>query len=190
MATSATAVEKENGTMETLLTFPIKIKDLVMGKYLAATIIGFISSLVGLVLTIISLVIATSNFESFKDLEFMIGIKEIGLGIVIISLASMLIAGVSILLTSRAKSFKEAQSVSSMFSLIILIPMMISMVNIKVDAVYYLIPILNYTQILMDIFSGIISISNIFLVIISSLVSISLVIYLVIKRYKVEEVLF
>jgi len=190
MATSATAVEKENGTMETLLTFPIKIKDLVMGKYLAATIIGFISSLVGLVLTIISLVIATSNFESFKDLEFMIGIKEIGLGIVIISLASMLIAGVSILLTSRAKSFKEAQSVSSMFSLIILIPMMISMMNIKVDAVYYLIPILNYTQILMDIFSGIISISNIFLVIISSLVSISLVIYLVIKRYKVEEVLF
>lgn len=190
MATSATAVEKENGTMETLLTFPIKTKDLIIGKYLAGAVIGFISSLVGLGLTIISLLIATNSFESFMNLEFSFGGLEVILGIFIIGLSSLFIAGISLLLTSRTKSFKEAQSVSSVFSLICLIPMMVSMMNISIGPIYYLIPILSHTQILMDIFSGFVSFNNIMLVVISSLIFIIMVIYLVIKRYKIEEVLF
>ena len=36
-----------------------------------------------------------------------------------------------------------------------IIPMMVSLMEISVSGVYYVIPILNYTQILMDIFSGV-----------------------------------
>ena len=155
MATSATAVEKENGTMETLLTFPIKVHELVLGKYLATAIVGLISSLVGLVLTILSLVIAVNYFNTFKDISFNIGVVNISLSILIVILASLFIAGVSILVTSKTKSFKEAQSVSSVLSLVSIIPMMVSLMDISISNIYYFIPILNYTQILMDIFSPI-----------------------------------
>ena len=190
MATSATAVEKENGTMETLLTFPIRVKDLVLGKYFATAIVGFISAIIGLVLTIISMIIAISFFESFKDIEFSFGFGTIILSIMIVVLASLFIAGVSILVTSKTKSFKEAQSVSSFLSLVSIIPMMVSLMEVSISNVYYFIPILNYTQILMDIFSGVMVIGNIFSVIISSILFIGLVIYLVIKKQKYEEVLF
>lgn len=190
MATSATAVEKENGTMETLLTFPIKVKNLIIGKYLATFIVGVISSLIGLVLTIVSMVIATNYFDSFKDIEFSFGVGTILLSIMVVIFASLFIAGLSLLVTSKAKSFKEAQSISSMLSLISIIPMMVSLMEISISSIYYFIPILNYTQILMDIFSGVSNIGNILRVIISSVVFIYLIIYLVIKRIKLEEVLF
>ena len=108
----------------------------------------------------------------------------------IVVLASLFIAGVSILVTSKTKSFKEAQSVSSFLSLVSIIPMMVSLMEVSISNVYYFIPILNYTQILMDIFSGVMVIGNIFSVIISSILFIGLVIYLVIKKQKYEEVLF
>ena len=69
MATSATAVEKENGTLETLLTFPIKASELITGKYLACVIISFLSSLIGLFLTIISIIIASHSFEIFNSIN-------------------------------------------------------------------------------------------------------------------------
>ena len=190
MATSATAVEKENGSMETLLTFPIRVKDLILGKYLATAIVGFISAIVGLILTVISMVIATNSFDSFKDIGFSFGVVAVLLGIIVIIFASLFIAGISILVTSKTKSFKEAQSVSSVVSLISIIPMMVSLMDISISNIYYFIPILNYTQILMDIFSGIFVLENILGVIISSIIFISLVMYLVIKRQKYEEVLF
>ena len=146
MATSATAVEKENGTMETLLTFPINIRDLIIGKYLATAVIGVISSMIGLILTVVSLVIATNYFDSFKEIDFSFNLFGILLSIVIIILASFFIAGLSILVTSKTKSFKEAQSISSVLSYITIIPMMVSLMNVSINVIYYFIPILNYTQ--------------------------------------------
>lgn len=190
MATSATAVEKENGTMETLITFPISVKDLFVGKYLATAIIGFISSLVGLILTIVSLFVAVNYFDSFKDIGFSLGIGTILLAIVIVILASLFIAGLSILVTSKTKSFKEAQSISSMLSLVSIIPMMVSLMEVSISSIYYFIPILNYTQILMDIFSGVMVPVNVLMVLISSVLFTSLIIYIVIKRQRQEELLF
>ena len=95
MATTATAVEKENGTMETILTFPIKVRDLVVGKYLATVIMGILSSLIGLILTLASLGIAANNFEFFKDINFTFGIGSVLVAILIVVLASLFIAKIS-----------------------------------------------------------------------------------------------
>lgn len=190
MAISATAVEKENGTLETLLTFPVKIRDLVIGKYIAAAVIGFISSLVGLVVTISSLFIATEVFDSFKDINFSIDAISVVLAVVVIMLASLFIAGISILVTSGAKSFKEAQSIASILNLVALVPLFVSLCDIDVLWGYYLIPIFNYTQMLMDLFSGELVLFNILLVVGSSFVYTFGVIYMVIKWYRVEKILF
>lgn len=190
MATTATAVEKENGTMETLLTFPIKIKALVIGKYLSTVIMGFISSIVGLVLTLGSLVIATNYFEVFKDISFNFNVVSVLISILIVILASLFISGLSILVTSFAKSYKEAQSMCSTLNMLTVIPMFITILGMEINRWYYLIPILNYTQILMDIFSGNIDLIAILMIIISSLVYVVIVIAYILKQYKYEKVLF
>ena len=190
MATTATAVEKENGTMETLLTFPIRIKDLVIGKYLATVIMGFISSIVGLILTLGSLLIATNYFDVFKDISFNFNAFSVLISILIVILASSFISGLSILVTSFAKSYKEAQSMCSTLNMLTVIPMFITILGMEINRWYYLIPILNYTQILMDIFSGNIDIIAILMIIISSLIYVVIVIAYILKQYKYEKVLF
>lgn len=190
MAISATAVEKENGTLETLLTFPVSIKELMLGKYIASTIIGIVSALIGFIITIVSLLIATNIFESFKEIGFSLSINNVILSILVIVLASLFIAGVSILVTSKTKSFKEAQSAASVLNLISIIPMFVSLLDIAISYVYYIIPIFSHIQILIDLFSGSATILNILLVLLSSVIYVFVVIYLVVKRYKIEEVLF
>lgn len=102
MATSATAVEKENGTLETLLTFPVKASELIIGKYLATVIVGLIASLIGLVLTISSIIIASSLFTIFKTITFSINLEAIIIGIITCISASLFISGLSIAITSFA----------------------------------------------------------------------------------------
>ena len=190
MATAATAVEKENGTLETILTFPVKVKELVVGKYLATVIMGILSSLVGLFLTLGSLAIATNSFEVFKDISYSIDLVSILVAILIVVLASLFIGGLSIAVTSFAKTYKEAQSMCSALNMLTIIPMFISLLGLEINMWYYLIPILNYTQLLMNIFSGNIDIMVIFMVVFSSLVYVVIVISYILKQYSGEKVLF
>ena len=190
MATSATAVEKENGTLETLLTFPIKTNELIIGKYLACVITSIVASLVGLILTIGSIFIASSIFDMFKTISFEINILTILIGIITCISASLFISGLAIALTSFAKTYKEAQSSSQVLSILTVIPMMISLMDIEITNYYYLIPIVNYVQLLMDIFSKEFNIINILIVLSSSIIYVILVISFIIKQYKEEKVLF
>lgn len=190
MATTATAVEKENGTLETILTFPIKIKELIIGKYLATVIMGILSSIIGLVLTVSSLMMATRCVSVFKDISFDFSFVGILVSVIIVVIASFFIAGLSIAVTSFAKSYKEAQSMSSALNILTIIPMFISIVGIEVKKWYYLVPIFNYTQVLMDIFSGDFAVISILIVIFSSLVYVVLVIVYIMRKYRTEKVLF
>lgn len=190
MATTATAVEKENGTMETILTFPVSVKNLIVGKYLAVVIMGILSSLVGLILTIGSLGIASNSFSIFESINFNVDLVSILVALLVVVLASFFIGGLSLAVTSFAKSYKEAQSMCSTLNMLTVIPMFISILGMEISNWYYLIPILNYTQVLMDIFSGGIDILTIFMVIISSVIYVVLVIAYILSQYKSEKVLF
>lgn len=190
MATSATAVEKENGTLETLLTFPIKASELITGKYLACVIASIVASLIGLVLTIGSIFIASTSFEIFKSYNFAINISTIIIGIITCLAASLFISGLAIAITSFAKTYKEAQSSSQVLSILTVVPMMISLIGINITTIYYLIPIANYVQLLMDIFSKEFNILNILVVLLSSIIYVLIVISYIVKQYKEEKVLF
>ena len=190
MATNATAVEKENGTLETILTFPISPKNLILGKYMATVIMGFLSSFMGLFLTIISLNIVIHHFSFFEGLSYQINMGSIFISLVIIIMASLFIAGLSILLTSFTKSYKEAQSVSSVLNILTVIPMMISIMGVSIQKWFYIIPIFNYTQGLMDVFSAKVNEIEILMLVISSLIYIFLIIIYIVKQYRSEKVLF
>ncbi|CCY79883.1 abc-type na+ efflux pump permease component-like protein [Mycoplasma sp. CAG:877] len=191
LATSATAVEKEQGTLETLLTFPVTSKELITGKYLATVIMSLFASLFGYLITLISLVIAKGKYKVYEDINLFINPENIIIGILICLAASLLISGLAILLTANSKSYKEAQMASQVLTMITIVPMFISMLNISIiSKLYYVIPILSHVQILMDIFTTKINYSNIFLCLLSSIIISIIIIDIIIKKFKSEKVLF
>lgn len=191
LATSATAVEKEQGTLETLLTFPVTSKELITGKYLATVIMSLFASLFGYIITLASLIIAKGKYKVYEDINLFINPENIIIGILICLAASLLIAGLAILLTAHSKSYKEAQMASQVLTVITIIPMFISMLNIPIiSKLYYAIPVLSHVQILMDIFTTKINYNNIIICLISSLIISIVIVDVIIKQFKSEKVLF
>ena len=83
-ATDTTAGERERGTLETLLTFPIKSRDIIVGKFLAVTIASILTGIISLVLAIISVAIAQNAFSIYEGLNIMFSPISILLSVIII----------------------------------------------------------------------------------------------------------
>ncbi len=190
MTIQTTATEKENGTLETILTFPIKKNELIIGKYLSSVIIGFISALCSLLFMILSLHFGKQQYSIFETLNVTFNFSTIVGSILIVLAASIFIAGISLALTAFAKSYKEAQGQSSLITLVATIPMFVSILEINISHLYYLIPICNITQVLSDIFTNNIDIINILITSASTICYTLIVITFIIKAYNSEKILF
>ena len=190
-ATDTTAGEKERGTLETLLTFPIKSKDIILGKFLGVTISSIITGLISLALAIISLIIAQDMFSIYEGMDIMFTPITIIFAIIVIIAYSFFISGLCISIASTSKTFKEAQSALTPLTFISFFPGMIAfMVEVTGTPLISIIPFLNYTVIFTDINNGNIDILNIALMLISTIIYISIVLTYIIKQYKSEKVLF
>lgn len=189
-STDTTAGEKERGTLETILTFPIKRKDLVLGKYLAISISGLITMIIGIILSIISLYYVKNNFSIYENVIFNINIKTIALTSIILLTYTFFISGICITIASFTKTFKEAQSSLTPISLITCVPMFLEILNINITNGLSFIPIINHTIMVDNILTGTINISNILITIISSIIYIILLLIFINKMYKSERILF
>lgn len=190
-ATDTTAGEKERGTMETLLTFPINNKDIIIGKYLSVSISSTITGLLGLILSLLSFTYIHSYIKMYKSMSLMPSLSTIVITILIIISYSFLISGLCIAIASLSKTFKEAQSSLTPITFISFFPGMLSfMLNFKTNFVMSIIPFLNYVQIYNDISNGNISAINIIAMFISTIIYIALVLNHIIKQYGDEKVLF
>lgn len=190
-ATDTTAGEKERGTLETLLTFPIKAKDIIIGKFFAVSISSIVTGLLSFVLSIVSLNIAQNMFELYKGLNIVYDVPTIIIGMIVVVAYSILISGLAIAIASKSKTFKEAQSALTPLTFISFFPsFIVFMINLKTTLLFSIIPFLNYTMIFTDIAHGDINILNIVAMFVSTIVYISIVLSIIIKQYKSEKVLF
>lgn len=190
-ATDVTAGEKERGTLETLLTFPIKSRDIILGKFLSVTFSSFITGLVSLFLMIIPLLIAGNMYSIYEGQNLMLSASSFLFSFLVIVLYSFLISGFCIAIASKSKTFKEAQSALTPLNFICFFPGMIAfMINIRATALLSLIPFLNYTLLYTDVLNGVVDYFNIFLMICSTILIILFVLVIIIKQYKSEQVLF
>ena len=190
-ATDATAGEKERGTLETLLTFPIKSKDIIIGKFLSVSLSSIITGVLSLVLAILSLKIANNMFSIYEGMDLMLPASSLIFALIVILAYSFLITGLCIAIASKSKTFKEAQSALTPLTFISFFPGMIAfMIGITTTNVYACIPFLNYTLIFTDITSGNINFIHILLMLISTVIIIIVILKIIIKQYKSERVLF
>lgn len=189
-STDTTAGEKERGTLETILTFPIRRKELIFGKYLAISISGIVTLLIGVFLSIVSLYYVKNSFSIYDNVIFNINTITILLTILILLFYTLFISGLCITIASFTKSFKEAQSALTPISLVTCIPMFLEMLNINISGVLSFIPIINHTIVINNILTSSININNILITIVSSIIYIIVLLLFINKMYKSERILF
>lgn len=189
-STDTTAGEKERGTLETILTFPIRRKELIFGKYLAISISGIVTLLIGVFLSIVSLYYVKNSFSIYDNVIFNINTITILLTILILLFYTLFISGLCITIASFTKSFKEAQSALTPISLVTCIPTFLEMLNINISGLLSFIPIINHTIVINNILTSSININNILITIISSIIYIIVLLLFINKMYKSEKILF
>ncbi len=128
MVISSMALEKENKTLETLLTLPVKRTSIVAGKIIASAIIG-------LILAVIYMVGYSYMMQSFQISN---GKNLASYGLTL-STTDFLLIGVSVFITliaalafcmllgSMAKNFKSAQTLTFPVVILTLFPMFLTM---------------------------------------------------------------
>ena len=128
MVISSMALEKENKTLETLLTLPVKRISIVAGKIIASAFIGLILA----VIYIIGFSYYMTSFQISGPLDIIsldLVLSPSDLLILGLSVFITLIAALSfcMLLGTMAKNFKSAQTLTFPVTLLALIPMFMTM---------------------------------------------------------------
>lgn len=191
MAISTTVTEKESGTLETILSFPISQKELILGKYLANFIASAAASIIEFLSVLLTLVISSHYFVSFSNLNISISAKSILIGLCVSLASSLVISALATILVANTKTAKEAGIKLAILQYLSMIPLFTNILSISTDSlIYYAIPIVNCVQILMDIFSNNFNTLNILMTIISTLILSAITVFLIIKKYNQEKVLF
>lgn len=189
-ATDATAGEKERGTLETLITFPIKSKDIILGKFLSVFISNFITGLLSLILYYASLIISGKMFKIYDGINLVLPNNVLLYIFIVIFLYSLLIAGVCIAVASKCKTFKEAQSALTPFTFLSLFPGMLAfMINIKSSLILSMVPCLNFVLLFEDLMNGSLNVIYLFVMFASTILIITVLLSVIIKQYKSEKII-
>lgn len=191
MAISTTVTEKESGTLETILSFPVSQKELILGKYFANFIASSIASVIEFLSVLITLIISSHYFVSFSNLNISVSAKSILIGLGVSLTSAFVISALSTIIVANTKTAKEAGIKLSVLQYVSMIPMFTNILSISTDSlIYYAIPIVNCVQILMDIFSNNFNTLNILMTIVSTIILSCITVFLIIKKYNQEKVLF
>ena len=189
VATDATSGEKERGTLETILTFPVKSTEFVAGKYLATALLSSILGIVSYFLMIPSMYLGKRLFNSFDDMSLTINISSVLLIFFVIIISAFLIAGVCMALSGKAKTYKEAQSSLQFVSLFPLIPYFIKIMEVD-NNLFNFIPIANCGMALSDIAMNQVNISSLFIILVTTIIYTVIILIVISKQYKSEKTLF
>lgn len=188
-AIDMTAGEKERGTLETLLTFPIKNSDIITGKFIATTLCTIVSAILGFSSMYTVLYYMSGKLETFTGMELLTA-QSIILLLIIFAIFSMLVSALAIVVASKAKSFKEAQNSSQPLSFLCLIPMFISIMGIELNTTLALIPFVNVSLLINQIISNSVNMQYFVIMVISNIAFIFILLKAISKLYKSDKILF
>lgn len=125
VATDSTAGERERGSLEPLLGNPASRTALVLGKWLATSLLSWAS----VVLTVATLCIAVAMADvRMGGIEFEFGPALAGRVALVMLPLSIFVAGVQLVVATFARSFREAQTYLSVLTMVPMVPGMWLMV--------------------------------------------------------------
>ena len=197
-AIDLTAGEKERGTMETILSSPISRLDLVLGKFFLV----LTASLVTAALSVLSMGISFWGVQQLKafdvsknpeaaEMQLHIGFTAVlSVFLMALPLAVLFSAGL-ITISLFAKSYKEAQSYISPLMILVILPAVAAMLpGVELTAKLALIPILNVSLLCKELVTGTYHWNFIALIFLSTCVYAAAALFLAVKMFQREDVLF
>ncbi len=186
------AGEKERATLETLLTSPASRMEILTGKFIVVVLAGIASALVALLGVIIGLNQAPDMPpELLSVVESILTPTAIILEIALLIPLTMFFAALLLALSVFAKSFKEAQSIVSPISFLVIIPAAVGMMpGFVLSPVTAVIPVLNVSLATKDIIAGTIDPGLLAIVFVSLIVLAIFGLLLCARHFRNENVLF
>jgi len=194
-AMDLTAGEKERGTIETILSSPVSRVHLVLGKFLTVLTASLCSGLLALISMSTSFVIAKQFVPKSagpdNPFNFSIGLPTVGIIFLMVVPLAVLFAAGLLAIALCAKSYKEAQSYISPLMIVVIMPAVIGMLpGVEMSARMSIIPVLNTSLICKEIATGTYHWNSIFTILISTSVYAAAALYIAVKLFQREDVLF
>jgi len=151
-AVDSTAGERERRSLEVLLAQPASTRDLVLGKWLAASCV----SIVGLTLEL-CIAHAVLKYLPLEEIGMSWRLSWLDLALVCaVSLSLPLFAAAfEIALAINARTFKEAQTTASFAIMLPIVPVIVvPMMNLNTATWMYLVPVLSHQTLLREMAKG------------------------------------
>ncbi len=150
------AGEKERGTIETLLTAPVGRFEILLGKFAVVVLAGLLSATVSMLGLYLALRQAKEvPQELLQAVQGILDVPSVLLTLSLLLPLAIFFAGFLLSLSMFAKSYKEAQSIISPLTIVIILPVLIGMVpGFELNPVTALIPVLNVSLATKEIIAG------------------------------------
>ena len=197
-AIDLTAGEKERGTMETILSSPVSRTHLVLGKFLLVLTASLITAALLMVSMGVSFTILQKSHtldqmaeEGAPPAQLTLGFGAIAsVFIMAVPLAVLFSAGI-ITIALFAKSHKEAQSYISPLMFVVVIPAVAAMLpGVDLTPKLAIVPLLNVSLLCKELVTGEYHWNYIALIFGSTCVYAAAALYLAVKMFQRESVLF
>ena len=151
--------EKERGTLETILTSPASLHEILFGKFIVVSFFG-IMSVFSVLLGMFAVVNILADIpDEIMDIAIKIlSPKSVLLMLFLLIPISLLFAAFMLSLSFYAKTFKEAQSIMTPIQMVVIFTVLIgTMPGITLNATTALIPVLNVSLAMNEVISGTLS---------------------------------
>ena len=192
-ATDIGAGEKERGTLETLLISPIDRNKIVMGKFLTIAFAGTMPALVTVASMVIWGLVLSQGMAIKFVADFMAQIAMIDFLLIFLMLVPVVAIFASVLLSISiyAKSFKEAQSYMGPMTILVIIPIIISLLpGVELKGTWAWVPLTNVSLAMKELVKGTMDYYQLFAIFGSTVVIAGALFAFCVYWFNQEKVLF
>lgn len=190
IAPESIAGEKERGTIATLLITPMKRSELAIGKIIALGTIALLSGLSSFIGTFLSLPNMMGGAADEISINYSVTEYLLLFGVILSTI--MVIIGLICVISTYAKSVKEAGTLITPLMLISMVVGITSMFGngAQTNSIMYCIPMYNSVQSMTGIFLGSFSITNILITIVANVIIMAICAFGMTKMFNSEKIIF
>ncbi|OGC96071.1 MAG: hypothetical protein A2W25_08535 [candidate division Zixibacteria bacterium RBG_16_53_22] len=191
-AMDLTAGEKERGTMETILVSPIPRWQLATGKFLTIFTTSVIATMLAIVSMTATVAYSVSSGGALSD-DIALKITPAAVAVIVLMMipTASLFSAILMSISLAAKTYKEAQSYTSPFMMVVILPSMVSIIpGIELNLILSVIPFVNISLCLKEAILGNFSPLHIAIIFASTAVYAAIAIFVAHRLFERESVLF
>ncbi len=187
-ATDLGAGEKERQTLEPLLTTKASRTSILMGKYFTVVIAG----VMGTIASLIGFLIASKISPQFMGEGAVLPLKSVGIITFVCLQLAFAFASIELAISFYARNFKEAQTYLSPLTIILMVPAYFTMFTDgrAIPEHHFHIPVMNTIGVIKEVIVSVFDYKHIITTSLWNLVYIVLFLFITIKMFEKEEVIF